>query len=124
MNYKELDYFTDLYQPYEGYLKGNLFKNLYTPYKNLKFQKIPIQNEQEELLLNINQIAFARHELNLLLDIYPNQQEILTLFNRYQKIEQQQKENYERRFGPLTISSDNLNKIPFAWENDIWPFEM
>ena len=136
MNYnslfKEFDYFTNLnpvnsnnlYGPYEGYLRGNLFSNLYTPYKDLNFIKIPVKNEQEELLLNLNQIAFARHELNLLLDVYPNKQEILNLFTHYQNLEEQQKENYERRFGPLCISSQNMDKIPFAWENDTWPWEM
>ena len=35
----------ELYQPYEGYTKGNLFKNLYQGYKNYKPSKIKINGE-------------------------------------------------------------------------------
>ena len=60
----------DLYTPYEGYIRGNLFKNMYDQYKNFQPGKIKINSEQEEMLLNIGQMAFAAHELNLLLDNY------------------------------------------------------
>ncbi len=138
--FDEIDYFTNvntendmnmdtninknsnLFNTYEGYVKGNLFKNLYKSYKNLKPVKIPVNSERDELLLNIGQLSFAKHELNLLLDNYPNNTNALNLFNKYQKMETEQVKNYERRFGPLTVSS-NMENIPFAWVNDIWPWE-
>lgn len=128
MNYNLIDYFSNsndnnFFSPYEAYLKGNLFRNLYDDYKNYKPQKIKISNEQDELLLNIGQLSFVRHELNLLLDNYPNNMDILKLFNDYQELENNQIKNYERRFGPLTISSNNMKNIPFAWENSTWPWE-
>lgn len=137
MNYniKEIDYFTNindkndsneklnLYGPYEGYIKGNLFKNLYNQYKNYRPYKISINNEKDEMLLNIGQLSFARHELNLLLDNYPNNREALNIFNRYLEMENNERKKYERRFGPLEVTSQDTS-LPFKWENDTWPWEM
>ena len=128
MNYNLIDYFSnssnlDFFSPYEAYLKGNLFKNLYDDYKNYKPQNPKISSEKDELLLNIGQLSFTRHELNLLLDNYPNNTQILKLFNDYQELENTQIQNYERKFGPLTISSNDMKNIPFAWEDSIWPWE-
>ena len=114
----------DLYTPYEGYIRGNLFKNMYDQYKNFQPGKIKINSEQEEMLLNIGQMAFAAHELNLLLDNYPNNQEALDLFNKYQRMTDEVIKNYERRYGPLKVSSMDMKTIPFKWENDKWPWEM
>ncbi|MBQ8892760.1 MAG: spore coat protein CotJB [Bacilli bacterium] len=115
---------TTLFNPYEGYVKGNLFKNLYETYKNFKPKGISITNERDEMLLNVNQLSFARHELNLLLDVYPNNTEALNLFNRYLEMEKTETKNYERRYGPLTITGEIDTNTPFAWENDKWPWEI
>ena len=137
--FNEIDYFTNvsdnnsnnnmninnnLFNPYEGYVKGNLFKNLYDSYKNLKPINIPVNSERDELLLNIGELSFGRHEMNLLLDNYPNNQDALNLFNKYRDLEEKQVMNYERRFGPLCITSNEMNNIPFKWESDKWPWEM
>ena len=141
--FDEIDYFTNLsnnnqkmnlenninknnsiYNPYEGYVKGNLFRDLYDSYKNLKPINIPINNERDEMLLNVGELSFARHEMNLLLDNYPNNKEALNLFNKYREMEEEQVNNYERRFGPLYITSNDMINSPFKWENDIWPWEL
>ena len=113
-----------LFNPYEGFIKGNLFKNLYDSYKNLKPVNIEINNEQDELLLNVRELSFMVHELNLLLDNYPNNSDILSLFNRYLKLEDEVRKNYERRFGPLEVTSITSNNTPFVWVKDKWPWEM
>ena len=69
-------------------------------------------------------MSFGRHELNLLLDNYPNNRNALELFNRYLKMEDDARKNYERRFGPLEVTSDMTNNTPFAWEATKWPWEM
>lgn len=115
---------SNLFNPYEGFIKGNLFKNLYDSYKNLKPVNIKINNEFDEMLMNVSELSFARHELNLLLDVYPNDQNVLNLFNRYLKMEKKARENYERRFGPLEVTSDNQTNTPFMWVKDKWPWEM
>ena len=39
---------------YEGYIRGNLFTDLYNQYKNYRPAKLIPNNEQAELLLNVN----------------------------------------------------------------------
>ena len=113
----------NLFGPYQGFMYGNLFRNLYEGYQNYKPRKIIPQNEQEELLNNVDQLTFAAHELNLLLDVYPDNQEALQKFNQYRKMAQQAIEAYESKFGPLTVMSDHLNQTPWAWEETMFPWE-
>lgn len=113
----------NLYGPYEGFMNGNLFKNLYQPYKNYTPVKITPKSEQEELLLNVDQISFAAHELNLYLDVFPNDRNALDLFNRYRKMTEEAIDIYEKKFGPITLASNTLETSPWAWENVTWPWE-
>lgn len=60
--YNEINYFKNnklnLTSPVEGYLKGNIFNNLYDSYKDLKPAKINFSSLQDEMLFNIGQISF------------------------------------------------------------------
>ena len=109
---------TSLYNPLDGYNKGNLFPNLYSQYKNYK-----PDNEREQILLDLSKVAFAAHELNLYLDLNPNDESMLTLFNDYRKEANALMRQYEAKYGPLNIKSDSLEKGPFAWVNNMWPWE-
>ena len=113
----------DVYGPYEGYVKGNLFKNLYEEYKNYKPITINFKNEKEEELFNLNQICFAMHELNLYLDIHPNDEFALNKYTEYQDIANNLQKNYEKKYGPLNVNSIN-NTIPFSWINTSFPWEV
>ena len=113
-----------LYTPYEAYTKGNLFENLYNQYKNYQPLKIRVNNEREEMMLNVGQMSFVAHELNLYLDNFPNDREALNLFNKYQKMANELMKNYERKYGPIKVSSMDMMKTPFAWEQDKWPWEV
>ena len=55
-----------------GFKRGNLFNNLYDEYKNYKPQELKANNEKEDLLLQIDEQRFAMIEMNLYLDLYPN----------------------------------------------------
>jgi len=114
----------ELFTPYEAYVKGNLFKNLYQGYKNYKPARIKINNERDEMIVNIGQISFAAHELNLYLDNYPFDKEALSLFNKYNKMATDLIKNYERKYGPLTVSGEVGMNTPFRWENEKWPWEV
>lgn len=112
-----------LYGPYEGFIKGNLFSNTYIPYKNYTPAKLTPRNEYEEDLLNLNQMQFAYHELNLLLDNNPNDEEALKLFNNYRQSFNDLLQNFEAKYGPITILSEYLNETPWRWDNEPWPWE-
>ncbi len=113
----------NLKEPYEGFIRGNLFDHLYRQYQNYRPTRLVPNNEQAELLLNVDQLSFAAHELNLYLDVYPNDAQMINLFNRYQQMANEAVKAYEKKYGPLTINSLS-NTDQFSWEAYAWPWEM
>lgn len=113
----------NLFSPREGFEKGNLFSNLYSQYKNYRPAALKPKNEREKKLFELSAIAFAAHELNLYLDIHPEDQSMLALFNDYRRKSNDLIKEYEEKYGPLTISSNSLEGNTFAWEEDAWPWE-
>lgn len=110
----------ELFSPYEGYLKGNAFRNEYIPYKNYPVSKISINSEKEEMLFNILEYSFMMHDMNLYLDINPNNVEILNKFNEYRNKTNELITKYERKYGPLLVNMSDTNKS-FNWINK-WPW--
>ena len=113
---------TNLYTPEEGYNKGNLFADLYSEYKNYRPVQLKAKNEQDSLFLELSRYAFAAHELNLYLDLHPNDNTMLALFNDYRSRMNKLMEEYEEKYGPLTVSSDSMNSS-FDWVSDAWPWQ-
>ena len=112
-----------IFGPYEGYVKGNLYSNLYDPYKNYKALQLNPRNQYDEDILNLNQMQFASHEINLLLDNYPNDTNMLNLYNNYKENYLNMLQQFETKYGPTMVSSNFLNKTPWAWDNEPWPWE-
>lgn len=113
----------NLYDPYNGFIRGNMFKNLYDPYKLNEPYDVKPMNEQAKLLTNIDALGFAMIDLNLLLDVYPNNQETINLFNQYRKQKESLTNEYESKYGPITTNSDSLNSYPWAWDDMPWPWD-
>ena len=112
-----------LAEPYDGFIKGNLFNNLYQQYKNYRPTRLIPNNEQAELLLNVDQLSFAAHELNLYLDVYPDDTNMIGLLNRYQSMADEAIKRYESKYGPLSVNTPSNNST-FSWEAYSWPWEM
>ena len=111
------------FTPYEGFIRGNMFRNLYEPYKQEKPFQIQPMNEQAEMLTNIDSLGFAMIDLNLYLDVFPNDRSALEQFNQYRKQKEEILKQYEAKYGPIEMSSDALNMYPWAWVNRPWPWE-
>ena len=75
------------------------------------------------MLFNLDQISFAMHELNLYLDVYPDNASALNTFNNYKNIYDDLLKSYEDKFGPIEISGVN-NQSPFTWVNQSFPWEV
>ena len=120
INYNSSDNL-NLFNPYEGYLKGNAFKNEYVPYKNYKVAKLNINNERDEMLINIGQYSFMMHDMNLLLDINPNNKEALKKFSEYRNKLNELVIRYERKYGPLMVKSEVDDATSFNWLSN-WPW--
>ena len=111
-----------LFTPEVAYNNGNLFSNLYSQYKNYRPAQLSANTEKEKLLLDIGRLSFAAHDLNLYLDLNPNDESMLALFNDYRKQADSMISEYESKFGPLNISSNSLETGPFKWINSPWPW--
>ena len=125
-NYEQQNYqtkTTNLYDPYQGFIRGNMFKDLYDPYKLNNPYNIEPANDQAKMLTSIDALSFAMIDLNLYLDIYPNSKEYIDLFNRYRIEKNNLVKEYENKYGPLTLDSDANNTYPWAWDRMPWPWE-
>ena len=122
-NKMDLNIDPSLADPKEGYLRGNLFNNLYDPYKNYRYGNLKPTNQKEELLYNILMYKFALIELNLYLDTHPNNSSIINLYNKYLMEEKKLCDQFEKSYGPLTVDSENLGTNSWNWIKSPWPWE-
>lgn len=127
-NYNEPMYTKDenpssLYDPYNGFIRGNMFPSLYNGYKLEKPLDVTPMNDKESLMLYVDAICFAAHDINLYLDIYPDDKDMIELFNQYRMEANKLKEEYQSKFGPLLVSSNATNKVPWSWDDRPWPWE-
>lgn len=113
---------SSLYDPYNGFIKGNMFPSLYNEYKVKPIDIMP-KSDKEALLLYVDALSFAAHDINLYLDVYPNDNDMIQLFNQYKIEANKLMEEYQDKFGPLVVNSDATNKTPWTWDNSPWPWE-
>ena len=131
-NYKYYDYLyrnnmsmnnQNLFNPKDGFEKGNMFTGLYSEYKSYQPQKLNPKTDQERKLYEIDAISFAAHDLNLYLDMHPEDQSMVVLFNDYRKKLEELTKSYESMYGPLTVNSNEMENKTFSWINSPWPWE-
>lgn len=106
-----------------GFKRGNLFNNLYSEYKNYKPQELKANNEREDLILQIDEQRFAIIELEIYLDVNPNDTNALNIFNTHLNKEKELVTLYESKYGPLTITSP-VQTNNWLWNNSPWPWEV
>ena len=128
-NYGFTNYQRDMFNPIlfnesEGYMKGNMFRNLYDPYKNYQMPVLKPTNEQEKMFLDMAEASFAAHDLNLYLDLYPSDGNMIDLFNQYREKANELTMAYEKKYGPIVLSSNALNTSPFLWQTQSFPWNV
>lgn len=110
-----------LYDPNEGFNKGNMFKNLYSKYKNYVYN-LKVNNPKDELLYKIQMYSFALKDLNLYLDVYSEDRNMLKIFQEYKSKLEEYKNKYINEYGPLY--SNNVNSTDkWTWINNPWPWD-
>ena len=102
----------------EGLKRGNLFKNEYKPYKNYDPSNINIKND---LLLNLYEVNFAIIDLNLYLDLNPNDNKMYEIYKKYVEKFDFLKTKYEQSYGPLEITC--INSDTYNWIDNPWPWD-
>ena len=106
----------------EGFARGNMFNDLYDPYKNYRYERVVANNKQEELLLEIMALSFAINDLNLYLDLHPNDEDVLKKFKELTEKSCSLEMEYVKCYGPLEVI-DNESLSKFEWINNPWPWE-
>ena len=69
-----------LVDPQEGFQRGNMWKNEYVPYKGMTYEKLRPTTEREALLYKVMEMDFAVNDLNLYLDLHPEDTEVYEKF--------------------------------------------
>lgn len=80
--------------------------------------------EQAQLLTQIMSLEFTAVDLNLYLDTHPDDQRALMDYNGTVQELAILKDQYQRRYGPLTNYGYAPSQYPWAWVNDPWPWEV
>jgi spore coat protein JB len=111
----------DLFEPYQGFIRGNMFKNLYDGYG--KVYDIQPLNEHAELLTYLDMLDFAMIDIGLYLDVFPNDNNMIAIYNNIKEEKNKVMYKYEEKYGPITLNSDELNKSPWCWDKTPWPWE-
>ena len=115
MNEKEL---YSIVEPKESLNRGNLYDYYFWPYKYIA--DIKPNNERDALMINIQIYSFASHELNLYLDIYPDDKQALGLYNQYKEMCKKYMKEYEKKYGSICLEPD-MNS--WSWIDSPWPWE-
>lgn len=111
----------DLFTVNEGFNAGNMFRNEYDAYKNYKYGKLVARNEKDKILLCIYEYDSALNDLNLYLDIHPDNMEMYKLYKKINKERKYYVDLYEERYGPLELTTTDYAN--YEWLNGPWPFE-
>lgn len=110
-----------LYDVYNGFIRGNMFPKLFNQYKLNRPYDIKPMNEQAELLTKVDAYCFAAHEVNLYLDAHPNDRNMINLFKELSVDSNKAIKEYESKYGPLFV--DSSESYPWAWNESPWPWE-
>jgi hypothetical protein len=108
---------SNILSPYESFLKGNSFEDLYDQYKNYTYFKLKPNNNKEKLLFEIMSLCFIINDLNLYLDLNSNDKETFNLFKKYIEDEKSLEERYIKEYGSLTLN--DVVKENYNWLSDM-----
>lgn len=107
--------------PNEGFQIGNLLRDEYIPYKNYNAISFVPANEQEKKMYEVMKYAFAIVDLNLYLDVHPEDEDAYHLLQRYVEDEKKVRKEYNEMFGPVEIT--NVKYQTYQWDNNPWPWD-
>ena len=111
---------SNVLNPEEGFLRGNMYKDEFKPYKNYTYRKIEPLSKRDQLLFEIMKYDFAINDLNLCLDLHPDDEELLQLFKKYVEKACEKELEYVKLYGPLQV--DEVDGNTFNWINEPWPW--
>ncbi len=111
----------NILNPKEGLILGNMFFDMYIPYKNYKPRELVAKNEKDKMMLRIRELSQAVNDLNLYLDLNPDDKEVYALFKKYVKELNECVSAYSAKYEPLELCKDTGDK--YSWVSGTWPWE-
>lgn len=114
----------NILDPYQGFIRGNMFSDLYNSYKLERPVNIKPQNKQAEMLTTIDSLCFAMIDLDLYLDIHPEDKRALELYEFYRRSHDEYMEAYQKEFGPIELDSASIDGNYWTWILSPWPWEV
>jgi len=105
----------------EGFLKGNIEKDTYKPYKNYMPGNVSANNDRDRVLLDVQMYGFYLIDLGLYLDTHPNDERALRLFNETREKYYKRVADFERMYYPLSAFHSNKNNT-YEWLEGKFPF--
>jgi spore coat protein JB len=106
----------------DGFRRGNIFTNLYWPYKKQMYN-FSTKNDRQRLMIEIMENSFYAHELKLYLDNFPNDKDKIDLYNKYSRKTTELTMEYNNKYEPITLLGNEMKEVPWAWEDSPWPWE-
>lgn len=105
-----------------GFVKGNMFEGEYSKYKDYRPKMPRTTCEKSAKLFRIMELNFAINDLNLWLDIHPNDEKVFTLFKEYINKALRCEEEFVKCYGPLEVMENSGTKNMWlgtnAWEKE------
>lgn len=105
----------------EGFIKGNIEKNTYKPYKNYSPASISVSNDRDKLLLEIQMYGFYLTDLGLYLDTHPTDKEALRLFNETREKYYKRVADFDKMYYSLNSFHSNKNDT-YEWLEGKFPW--
>lgn len=115
-----LDKDEKLYSLYDGYIRGNMFVDLFDSYKDYKIYNVIPNDKEEECKFELMMLYFAINDLNLYLVMHPDNKDVFDKYNYYSNLYKTKEKEYESLYGSLNLE-DTKDKYtylstPLPWE--------
>ncbi len=104
-----------------GFYLGNIFTDLYDPYKKYSPKKINGYSEKQKMLLKLQELDFIINDLNLYLDINPTDSMMYEVFKKVSLEYDELKKKYYEKYQVLELCKDVYGK--YTWTNNPWPWD-
>ena len=112
---KQIDLFNN---ELEGYVKGNIFREEYIPYKGYTPKVPKVCNEKERLAQIIRINYNYLHDLNLYLDVHPDNSFALEKFKEYRDKYLEALKEYEMKYPDIDLFVGDIDTKYWKWLDD------
>lgn len=109
------------YNENEGFIKGNIQKKIYNPYKNYNPNMPVVNNDKDRMLLEIQKYGFYLIDLGLYLDMHPTDKEALATFNENKTKYYRLINEFNKNCYPLMFIDSN-NSDSYKWLEGNFPW--